>query len=826
MTTGGDPSADFSLIRKVFDDLVERSAPAREAALRASGLSDALRREVRSLLDAADAAGGFLEQPTGSLPQEVVPLDLLYSSLRPGAMVGAFRVERLVGRGGHGEVYLARRADGAFEQTVALKLLRPEAIALHDRFRQERQILAGLEHPGIARLIDGGEAPDGRPYLALEFVEGEPITFFCRRRNMPTERRLALFQQVCEAVAYAHRHLVVHRDIKPGNILVSVDGQPKLLDFGVARLLEDGGDPEHTVAAVTPQYAAPEQLEGRPPTTAADVYALGAVLFELLADAPVWPTAGPLTALQRMTGEEPRLVSEALGRKERGVVTVREVRGDLDAIVGKAMRNDLEQRYDGVASLNADIDRHRAHLPVLARNGRWSYRARRFARRRRGALSAAASVLLVAFLGAASYRDQAWRTQVARESARIEAARASAVRDYVMLSLRAAAQWTVGGVADTKQALDRTAAALARETEAAAAPTPTQTTLLLTMADLQMEIGDLRAAEALLVNAAAAARRRDDRIGAAEADQALAAVAVGSGDLDRAERLLAQARGVWADDPERHTRHIAEAAGVEAALLRGRGRRGDAIETLRDAASRLPRDFGPGDEEVARLRNNLSLHLIESDRVEEAARVLDEVWRGLVAEGRTLSATAFSVQDHLAAVALRRGETAQAERLWREAIERQRAAYGPSMSLATTELNLARLRLARGAPEEALTLIERAAPTIVGFAGARSVPAVMLRQSRALALAALGRLPEARAEIVAALEDADAGYGAQSAYFGLALLARAQISALADDTVSARADIAQARNVLTAAGPAGTPHLQALEAFEQDLVTRPAPRRD
>lgn len=819
-------SNDWSVIRTTFDDLVERSAQAREATLRASSLSAALQSEVRALLAAADAAGGFLEQPTATLPCDVAPLDFAYSSLRPGAVVGAFRIERLIGRGGHGEVYLARRADGAFDQTVALKLLRPEAVAFHERFRQERQILAGLEHPGVARLIDGGAAPDGRPYIAMEFVEGEQITKYCRRRGLRVEGRLALFQQVCAAAAYAHRHLVVHRDIKPGNILVTADGQPKLLDFGVARLLVNDDVGDQTVAALTPQYAAPEQFEGRRPTTATDVYALGAVLFELLADEPAWTAVGPLSAIQRMASDDARLVSSALTRKKGGVVTQSDVRGDLDSIVSKAMRKDPDQRYDGATALIADIDRHRAFLPVAARKGRWSYRTRRFLRRHRGRLAAAAAVLVVATGGALSYAAQARRVEAARQAAQIEAARAGAVHDYVMLSLRAEAHAASDGVANAKKTLDRAATTLTQESAGADAPSPSQSALLRAMGEVRMEIGDLSAAQGLFETAAALARRRDDRVGAAEADQALAAVAIGRGDLDQAERRLALARSVWASDRERHARRIVETAGVEAALLRARGRRDKAIGLLVAAVPQSRAMLGEKDEETARLLSNLAVHLIESGRVDEAASALDEAWRGLAAEGRTLSATAFAVQDQLAAVALRRGATDDAERLWRAAIAKQKATYGPSMALASMQLNLARLLLGKGEAAAALDLIEEATPIVQTFSGAHSAAGVMLRQSRALALATIERLEEARADAGEALADAEQVYGAQSVYFGLALLTRAQVAAIAGEPSSARADLDRARRVLVDAGAAGEPHLLAVKALERALTEGGGAGRD
>src|SRR5690349_240583 len=209
--------------------------------------------------------------------------DYLQGEVAPGTRFGAWQVQRLIGRGGAGEVYVASRADGAFRQKAALKLLRQGAVAEVSRFQSEREILARLEHPGIARLLDGGVYADGRPYMVMEYVEGTSLTEYCDSAELGIEGRLRLFAEVCDVVSYAHRSLVVHRDLKPRNILVTQEGRVKLLDFGVAKLLDAvSPNTEQTSAPLTPDYAAPEQLTGQPITTATDVYALGVVLFELL----------------------------------------------------------------------------------------------------------------------------------------------------------------------------------------------------------------------------------------------------------------------------------------------------------------------------------------------------------------------------------------------------------------------------------------------------------------------------------------------------------------------------------------------------------------
>ncbi len=342
------------------------------------------RAAVEALLAANDSNDAFLETPAAHLgsPQDVLP---------PPPRLGPWSVEKEIGRGGMGAVYLVSRADAAYEQRAALKLVRADALTwdARRRFVTERQILARLSHPHIAHLLDGGTSPDGRPFLVLEYVDGLPITEYADRRGISVEMRLRLFLEVAAAIAYAHRNLVVHSDIKPSNILVTADGSPKLLDFGIAKLLSAdlAGDVTTTVAALrvlTPEYASPEQVRGEPVTTLSDVYSLGVVLFELLTgQRPLRVTSGSLREIERIVGEEqpplPSAVKPGLSR-------------DLDAIVLMAIRKEPERRYVSVERLAEDVANHLDGRPVLARSSTASYRLRRFVTRHK---AGAAAVLLV-----------------------------------------------------------------------------------------------------------------------------------------------------------------------------------------------------------------------------------------------------------------------------------------------------------------------------------------------------------------------------------------------------------------------------------------------
>ncbi|TAK93742.1 serine/threonine protein kinase, partial [Patescibacteria group bacterium] len=306
----------------------------------------------------------------------------------PLERIGPYRLVSEIGHGGMGTVYLAER-DGDFHQRVAIKVVRGllGADGLR-RFRVERQILASLQHPGIAGLLDGGTTPEGMPYLVMEHIEGVRIDDYCDARHLTLAQRVTLFCRVCDAVSAAHRSLVVHRDLKPSNILITADGTPKLLDFGIAKLLtDDDADPllvtSPSVRALTPEYASPEQIRGLPITTATDVYSLGVLLFELLTgERPHRLGTRTAAELERVIcGQEARRPSAFVEKR-----LARELEGDLDTIALAALRKESSRRYQSVEQLADDLRRYLDGRPVLARPSTWSYRARRFVQRHRAAV--------------------------------------------------------------------------------------------------------------------------------------------------------------------------------------------------------------------------------------------------------------------------------------------------------------------------------------------------------------------------------------------------------------------------------------------------------
>lgn len=423
----------WTRLEQLFADALAMPATARPAFLQRACADDVgLAQEVECLLDAHDAPGVLDTAP------HAVEAVTAHPSLVPGTCLGAWRIDTMIGRGGMGEVYAATRIDAAFEQRAALKLLRYEAVAETDRFQSERRILAKLEHPGIARLLDGGMAPDGRPFTVMEYVEGQSITDYCRARASSLHERLALFAQVCEAVAFAHRNLVIHRDLKPDNILVDARGGVKLLDFGIAKLLDttaSTADVDNTTAPFTPDYAAPEQLSGQPVTTGTDIYALGVLLFELLTGERPLRTRGlPSTHALKLILDRVAPQPSALARDRFDVpLPARLLIGDLDAIVTKCLRKEANHRYETVNGLKRDLVAHLQKEPVLARDGARLYVLGRLLRRYRWAV---AGVSLLIFALAAGLAGTIWQARRAETQTRISVAVQAFVSDLFRANSR------------------------------------------------------------------------------------------------------------------------------------------------------------------------------------------------------------------------------------------------------------------------------------------------------------------------------------------------------------------------------------------------------
>jgi eukaryotic-like serine/threonine-protein kinase len=456
-------------IDALFSAALDLPRQEQDAFVRAAvGADEELLAAVLSLLASSDQAQGFLEHPHLVLDAAALQESSAESTLA-GERIGPYRLREEIGRGGTGTVYWAERVDGAFVQSVAVKILRRglDTDDILQRFRVERQILASMNHPNIARLLDGGATDEGRPYLVMELVEGLPITEHCDRLRLGVEERLRLFATAGRAVQYAHRQLVVHRDLKPSNILVTADGTVKLLDFGIAKLLDDAAYPGTTPSTrtglrlMTPEYASPEQVLGEAVTTTSDVYQLGVLLYELLAG------QRPYELRHRSAGEAERMIltqeplpPSALVTRQRGTETkgrfiptvdrlarwrgsnVRRLRsrlrGDLDTITLMALRKEPERRYASVADLVDDVERYLQGRPVSARPAAWGYRTRKLAQRNPGA--AVATLMALFALGGyiGTLQAHADRLERERNVARMERREAETARQRAEQAQRAA----------------------------------------------------------------------------------------------------------------------------------------------------------------------------------------------------------------------------------------------------------------------------------------------------------------------------------------------------------------------------------------------------
>jgi eukaryotic-like serine/threonine-protein kinase len=693
-----DPQDRWARIDELFGEALDR-APAERLDFLAAAAGDnrELFDAVRSLLASEEEAARLIGESVTdfaadllfSLPPDPADVNEADDSL-VGHRVGPYRVIDEIGRGGMGAVYLAERADGEFEKLVAIKLVKRgmDTDEILRRFRSERRILASLEHLNIARLYDGGASDDGRPYLVMELVEGQKITDYCDALGLSVTQRLDMFGSVCAAVQHAHQNLVVHRDIKPSNILVTPDGTPKLLDFGIARLVDDeSGDAALTqtgMRMLTPDYAAPEQLRGEPVTTASDVFALGAVLYELLAG------RRPFEARDRSASVRPLN------------------HGDLDAVVSKALEEDPRLRYQSAQQLLDDVDRFRSGLPVMARPAALGYRAGKFARRHRYALAAAASVLLslIGGLGAALW----------------QADRAAGERDRAERE-RAIAE-------DERDAAEQVAAFL-EGMFAAANPFSTTPGRMDTM-----RIGTFL-------------ERGAGRIGDEFVDRPLIRARMlsvlgrayrGLGVLDRAEPLLTESLETYRTVHGNSHADVANAMNALGILYLDRERAADAEALHREALAIRRELLGTGHADVAQSLNNLAAALQNSGRLDEAEPLYDE----LLAYHRQLdppdSANYADALNTRMVLAFRKDDIEAALPLAREILDINRALFGEEHPRVTQSMNnLGQLLTRTGADDEAEPLLRQSLEmnrTLLGgahpniAAGAGNLAGVLMRLGR------------------------------------------------------------------------------------------------
>ena len=793
----------FREIDSLLDEVLELPAGERVAYIASKfGDDEALRHQLLRCVELISSSEGFLEPPVFDLAR---PFFLELAALPRMERVGPFRIVREIGRGGMGAVFLGERDDGQFEQRVAIKMTR--ALATDDhvaRFVEERRILALLEHPSIARLVDGGFAPDGTPWFAMEYVEGEPIDRYCDSRLLSVDQRLTLFAIACDAVQYAHQHLVVHRDLKPSNILVTSDGRLKLLDFGIAKLLDpliadQRDDTRPTVQAMTPEYAAPEQLRRHAVSTATDVYSLGVLLYVLLTGKRPYDLRDQTVAeVERTVCElDPPKPSATLATGDPGIgdrartrgTTAdrlrRSLHGDLDVIVMHALRKEPARRYASAADLRDDLDRFRRALPIRARADSAGYRFGRFVRRR--AVPLAMAALLLVILVAGALRERFLRTR-----AQAEARKAEQTTDFMFSLFEASENGRT--LSDTVSARDLLRRGVA-QARAAHTPPELRAQMLDVLGRLEADLGHEAEAKPLLVEALALRRRLygSNHPDVATSLSNLADVAGALGDGASAVALrreqLAIRRHLGGDHDVKTTDALLD-------LARDLHRSGKLRESI-PLLAQWEAIVAKAPPELTRRRlfqlaalSDIMLFSGQPQRAESLAREELALARQLYGEKNDQFATALqNVADALGA----QGKHAEAEPMMRQAADVMSAAYpggnllvARSIKFWAVELELlSRFQEAEAPLREALTMARRSG-------GDKTAQIMSVAQELSYTLTMLGKYDEALALGQEALGIISRQFGTQSV-----LYTHAQV--LVADALRGQGRYAEAEPMLLAA---------------------------
>jgi eukaryotic-like serine/threonine-protein kinase len=682
-----DPS--WSKVESLLGEILELPPDGQEGALQRLGdRSPTLRAEVERLLRASAKPPGFLD---GSGFDDAAPLVELGAEgpVRASGRIGPYRIIGEAGHGGMGTVYLAER-DEPYRQRVALKVARG-ALALDEhllrRFGEERQILAGLQHAHIAQLLDGGLTQEGLPWLAMEYVEGEPLDRYCAARTLALDVRLQLFLAVCDAVQFAHQHLVVHRDLKPSNILVTAEGQVKLLDFGIAKVLNPipGTSAPHEaftrtgLRLLTPEYASPEQVRGESVTVRSDVYALGVLLYELLAGRRPYRLTGrtPLEVERAVLEQDPDRPSSVIEDPR----LQRRLRGDLDTIVLTALRKEAGRRYQSVDRLAGDVRRHLEGRPVMARPDTWGYRTGKFAWRHRYRLAAAALVALSLVGGLAG---TAWQAQAAAT----EAAKQREVKDFLVRLFQVSdPEQSRGREINARELLERGT----RRVDSVLSGSPElQSELLHVLGVIHGELGLYRRADALLERSV-----RLSRVVHGTQSRELATRLIDWGNVLTREARFGDADSVLRAALALHRRIDSDDSTVSASLRalgavqNHLGRTSEAESLYREALRRDRRGFGDRHVTVALDLSGLGTALYRAADLVRA----DSAYRAAFAiQRRLLDPTHPSLMTslhELAEVSAGLGRYAEAERLQREVLSARRRVYPdghPDVARALHEL--------------------------------------------------------------------------------------------------------------------------------------------
>ena len=728
-------------LETLFFAALELNASEKQAFLNeACGDDFELRQELESMLS-ADEESMALALESRLLSDEgqegYNPNDLI------GSHIGSYRLEKLIGEGGMGEVYLAQRDDDHFDQKVALKLVRPgyRSSQMLARFRMERQVLARLSHPNITQLLDGGIDKEGRPYLVMQYVDGIPITEFCDKHALSIDERLTLFRTVCGAVQHAHRNLVVHRDLKPSNILVTEEGVVKLLDFGIAKLLDPDWDfsiavTRSQVRLMTPEYAAPEQVKGEAITTATDVYALGVLLYEILSgrrpyrlesrmqaeierviceEDPVRPSTAVTEPIERdKTPSTPEAVSKA---RRTGIGRLKKMlQGDLDNIVMMALRKEPERRYLSVEQFTQDIHRYLEQKPLIARPNTFGYRLRKYVKRHRMGIAAAFFIVLSLISGLGMTLHQSRETRIERDRAEQALEQSEAVTAFLMGLFKASDLEEAG--ADSLSAQDLLERGVARAYELKGEPR-VYARMLDVIGLSFLSLGRYQKAQPLLEQSLDTWKELDDPVQTAAVARHMARLWFEQQDLKQGEQWLNESVSML-----EYTRDISPAERAEILhmtanydLDRGEFTHADSI--FREVVALREALFGPDDLRTLRSVRGWAQARYNLNQDAESEALYRRALAGYEAQYGEVHIEVARLKDYLSTLLYRRDEFEKALQLSSESVALSRKIYpADHPSLGIRLVNHAKLLMSRELRDEAEPLLVEAATLFKNAFGA------------------------------------------------------------------------------------------------------------
>lgn len=777
------PDPHWERLQDLFSRALELPAAERGAFIAREAADDpALRTELLELLsfDTGKATGPL----THALGAAIDATTRDRRKALMGTVVGNYKLVSILGHGGTGTVYLGERADRQYSAQVAIKVVDNATLQgdLSLRFRAERQILASLNHANIARLIDAGETGEGQPYLCMEYVHGEPVDRYCDRQQLGVQARLKLFLDICNAVQYAHQNLIVHRDLKPANILVTSEGVPKLLDFGIAKLLDTGDEAAMLALTrmndrlLTPEYASPEQILGRQVTTASDVYALGVVLYELLTGMRPYsvPASASQLELERsICISDPRRPSATIrhamdnppAEGELSISTIamargifpdrllKQLQGDLDAIIMRALRKEPPHRYGSVEQLAADIRRYLSREPVTARQGNWLYYSQRFVRRHSVGVAAGATFfcVIIAFTVALTIQNQ--HIAAERDKAANESESAQAVSAFMLDVFSAAEPFNAQGREITARQLLEQAGQQVRGDKGMRPEVRAR--LLASIGRAFRRSGDPQRSLSYLEDAVHLRRQMSDQGGLAAAEdmseQALTLLAIG--DLEGSARVIQQAMALCEQLGQRRSP-------TYATLLTNQGRMqfqiGD-IAAARDSFEQslvLNREVrGLHDQEVAVVLLELSRVFMWTDDTESLEKVTRQAVDIFKLTAPDLHPDRVLAEARLGEALLIRGQVNEASVLFEQSLEKQRQLFGDdSRQVAEVLDSLAQIRSSQGQLAEAEDFSARALAANVNALGAEHSYTPYFRSTYAAILMRRGKFAQAEHQLRMSLD--------------------------------------------------------------------------